>query len=1189
MYLKNLELFGFKSFANRTKIDFTEGVTGVVGPNGSGKSNIIDAIMWALGETSAKQLRGSKMEDVIFGGTGKKSALGFAEVLLNFDNKDKYLDIPFEEVSIRRKMYRSGESEFYINKQKVRLKDIREMFMDTGIGKDGYSFIGQGQIEQILSNRPQDRRMVFEEAAGISKYKSKKDESQKGLEKTLENLQRLDDILKEVILQEKKLKEEARVAQEYFEKKGNKDEIFGHILIKKESELLNVKSDLIGKLDQISVELEESKSTQESLFQKKVSLREIERKKEEEENSLQVSRFEGIQKIESIKGQLSSNNLILENITSNIEALEYRIKENLEKKDTYTIQICDAENDIDSDEKFLDDNKRDFLAAEEKWKTLQEDLKREKAKAQDRNIKEKEWIEKSTGLRSKIDSNEYFLKEKRERLVNLKDQEKKIKDQLDEIDFELGKKQEAHREATDLMVCNSNEIQDLVQKKEKIELTYNSFLNKSKDLETDLESKTREINFLKKVYENNEGYSQTVRNFLRQIKGNTELERDILGPVADNLTVEKGYETALSVALGGGAQNIILQNDNNVGKMIKILKDKGLGRLTFYPINTMEEKQVDQWIYSKTSVNFELAIEKISFDESLYPIFSNLLGRILVVDNIEDGRRLSKDLDRRYRIVSKSGDLFQIGGSISGGSIRNNQLDLYNRKSEIDDKEKIIHNITCDMQALKEEISEKYTELEDLSAQIMELERAKEELSLSESKISQLLHNLQSSKDSLTTRLEEIGLELYKEEENISKSENSLEQYYLEMKGIDLQKEEISEDDEDSLSILEKENHLFYQSLMEKKVKINEKESDIRQKNLLIDQLKDRLNEAEKIILASKEEIEENIQEVKKRENNKKNWEHDEENLSISLKRIDEEIASIHGEKNELTKLLREIEEEEKEFYSEILKLERKEEQYSIRLEDIGGKIIDLEAEKKEFFSTHPIPTSSCDLTVKTLEVNYRELDRQILSLGPVNENALNEYKEIKERYDFLVHQKNDLIISKDKLEKVIGQLEKEMRNLFKEAISEIQVNFNEIFKELFNGGNARVELEEGEDLLEAGIEIQVQPPGKKLQSLTLLSGGERSMTAVALLFALLKRRISPFCILDEIDAALDEANIKRYTNYLKQMEKLQFIMITHRKTTMEICERLYGVTMQEEGISSILSMELEEAEKNVKLDKKEI
>ncbi|MCD1147067.1 chromosome segregation protein SMC [Peptoniphilus sp. KCTC 25270] len=1190
MHLNQMELFGFKSFAKRTKIHFTDGITGVVGPNGSGKSNIIDAIMWALGETSAKQLRGSKMEDVIFGGTDTISPLGYAEVILYFNNKDQYLPMAYEEISIKRKMFRSGESEFYINKQKVRLKDVRELFMDTGIGKDGYSFIGQGQIDQILSNRPQDRRAVFEEAAGITKFKTRKEESERSLNKTLDNLLRIDDILREVASQEKHLKVESEKALTVMEKRKEKEKILSQFLTKKEKEIQ-------GKVQEIQEKIEGNNQILQSKLEVKEQLAKDQEagtqrilELEEAVEDLQQKRIEKVRHMEEIKGKLSNFTYKKESMVTQGKEWGEKILENEEKIHGLQEELREISSqktaltfDLDKEKESLDFLEKDY----EKKNGIFES---EKEKAFELERQGKANFENRSKLLAKRDSLEYFLKERSERKENLLRHLQSFQGQEKEVIEEIEKRQKEMDSYLEKKENLSKEKEQREQERNSLAISYNEGLERLRKLTGTHESMKREWEFSKKVLENFEGYSHSVRNFLKNGK-NQEWYEEILGPVAENIVVKTGYETAISVALGGGAQNIIIESNQKVSQMIDFLKNHKMGRITFYPLNTIEPRSIESGLRNRTTVDFQIALDCVRYDEKIHAAIGNLLGRILVVNSIEEGKKLSRELNQKYKIVTTSGELFQIGGSITGGSIRNNQTDLYNRKNEIEAKRQSIKEIEKSLEKEKEILEKIKFQGEEIQSQNQFVEEEIEKLTKSILYLEKIFERSISSKESIHSRIEELDKQV--QDENLQMENNVLELREIEEEILFLNQEE-------EKTIPTPSNHLseweakvkeVFGNLHQSRLKVSEYSGLLRELTLREDQVVKEINNYSK----------ENQNLAQRKIEKEKEWEEEtfhsqewEKTLQEELQEknaIEEQMEKLFSEKKDFQEQLKAKEEELEKLFLALTRLNRQEEQYKVRLENYSSEREEILQEMEETISPFDRENNTFDTetSLEELNKNLKKVERELSSFGPINENSIEEYKEVSERLLFLTHQKEDLSVSKNKLEGVIKRLEKEMRILFQEAIGEIQIYFNEIFKILFNGGKAEVHLEEQEDLLESGIEIRVQPPGKKLQSLSLLSGGERSMTAVALLFALLKRRKSPFCILDEIDAALDEANIKRYTSYLQKMDDIQFIMITHRKSTMEIADYLYGVTMQEKGVSSVLSMELEEANQHVGLDKKEV
>lgn len=1184
MYLKRIEIMGFKSFANKTKIEFNQNITGIVGPNGSGKSNISDAIMWVLGEQSVRTLRGSKMEDVIFSGTNKRKALGYAEATIVFDNAERLLPIDYAEVSITRKMFRSGESEFYINKTRCRLKDIRELFMDTGIGKDGYSIIGQGRIESILSNKPEDRRHIFEEAAGISKYKNKKNEAERNLEKTKTNLVRIDDIISEITRQESALKIESERAKSYleiFEKLKYFD--VNNILIQREKLTNSVKNN-------------ESKIEKnlEDLYILKLDHYNF----KEKENKMKKNLF-------GLENDIEINQNTILSLTEKNERISSKIALNQEREKNYTEILKDSENISDNllidleaykNEKNInynniqinDDILRELYNQVERLKTdlnhksaLLNNLEKEKTTSDEKYMSTYENISE---VESKINTTKSLNEEKKSRIAQIENRLKITTNNNIEIDNSISDAMEKNN----LII---NNLENISNKRNEIDLNLKSMSEQKdkleqtiKNFQLEIKSESTKLTFLKNMSDNYEGYSKSVKLLLNGLKKDNLHQELIVGTVAEMFEVNREYELAITVALGSAAQNIIIKDSQESEKLIDYLIKNKYGRVTFLPLDSISGKkhELSKDMYNRYNI-IGIGSDIIEFPKYLDNIFKFLLGRILIVKTISDAQRLSKELNYSRRIVTLNGESFNIGGSITGGNIYKTNTDIINRKPEIDELEKKIDNY-------KRKLIDEEAILEKTNFKIIEINKEKEKFDKIYEETNKEINKLKTKLEVLEKGKEnnQIYINRYLEEiDSLNYSYNIDEQKLTNLfKDIDKLKEETkkilsgNKDYESNLKKYKEEIETLNKDLTSLKIDLREKE--LTKERLLSKKLDIEKNISDNTFKNS--ELKEKIENTKISISKLKNEVID---LTEELKTTDEElifnnreIQNLKNRRNTIKIDIENFSENLSQISKKINRLEKQENKIFFDIEQSKSKIIYLDEKLERDYELNI--DKAYELFDKNLEINvikdniekYRE---RINSIGQVNILSISEYGEVKERLDFNIEQKNDLIESKNKIESIINDLEKEMKLTFVKSLEEISKSFNEIFSLLFNGGKATVELNDEKNVLTSGIEIKAQPPGKKLQSLSLFSGGEKSLTAVALLFSLLQQKPAPFCILDEIDAALDDANIKRYINYLKSFNNIQFIIITHRKITMEIANILYGVTMEEQGISNIISLELEE------------
>ncbi|MBW4858708.1 MAG: chromosome segregation protein SMC [Clostridiaceae bacterium] len=1183
MHLKRLHIQGFKSFAEKTKIEFKKGITGIVGPNGSGKSNVSDAIRWVLGEQSIKTLRGNKMEDVIFSGTDKRKPLGYAEVSIVFDNKDETIPIEYSEVSVTRRMFRSGESEYYINKNACRLKDIKELFMDTGVGKDGYSIIGQGRVDEILSTKSEDRRHIFEEAAGIVKYKTRKEESEKKLKKTEENLVRINDIVFELERQVNPLENQAVKARSYLEIAQRLKKLEVNFYIR---EIDRLKEELI------SIEKERKKIN--NNIEESLSIKE----------TIETKYF-------SIKNKI-------ENINNSIEELQekkYSIQNNIEKKDN-EFAICNEKERFSLEERDrLNREKENFLKEKEKLLIEKEKMEKEldrknimlieirddylketkfledindEIKLKEKNIQEKkDSIIKVYNLisdkKNKINSLDTFRQNIRNRLTELEKEIDILKNEkMEKISLVDSLHIELESIKRSLNACKNKKKEDLENKK-KIESEYNILLKEIDEKRGLLQGKTSNYNLLKNMEEDYEGYYKSVRNLLLGSKKDLKLNSGIVGVVGELIKVDEKYEKAIEITLGSSIQNVLTNTEEDAKKAIQYLKKNKLGRVTFLPLTSIKGRKLN--INIKEIENdgaIGIASQLVEFDERYRNVFEYLLGRTLIVEDIDSAMKIARKYKHSVRIVTLAGELFNPGGSITGGSTSKSSTNILNRKTRIDE-------LIKEMKGLKEELELYKKKKDKLDISLNNLEKIIEEGDKKVQSLNIEIIKIENEITKLTQYNEKNDAYILKYSDEINKLEEEEKDINLQVNNLNLE-----------LISLNKDKDLIDKTISEGMEKF-QSEKDIKEEvDRKVTDFKIQINSLEKSISFLKngiENIDKNYENVL---NNITNREKDNEKNLIKmegLKNIKEKIKRETGNLNLLlsncsTKLEELKKEKEKSMGSFILEEKKLKEiekninifgkkvnsldisytKYSVKIESNMSRLL----EDYEMGYEEALSYKMDIIYMDEVQKEIKKLKNDIKNLGTVNLGAVEEYKKLKERLDFIQAQKKDLLSAKDGLKKVIKDIEKEMEQRFMKNFNVIKQNFNQVFRELFGGGKADVYLIDEENSLSSGIEIMAQPPGKKLQSLSLLSGGEKSLTAVALLFAILKTKPTPFCILDEIDAALDEANISRYTNYLKSFsDKTQFIMITHRKGSMEMADILYGVTMEEEGISRIVSIKL--------------
>lgn len=1183
MHLKKLEIQGFKSFADKTEIEFKNGITGIVGPNGSGKSNISDAIRWVLGEQSIKTLRGNKMEDVIFSGTDKRRPLGFSEVTIIFDNKDEIIPIDYSEVSVTRRMFRSGESEYYINKNSCRLKDIKELFMDTGVGKDGYSIIGQGRVDEILSTKSEDRRNIFEEAAGIVKYKAKKEEGEKKLEKTEENLLRINDILFELEGQIDPLREQSNIAKEYL-KKANQLKIlevnlFINEIDRLKQELINIEKQKKDLNQQVNAYTEEKEKIENRYFSIKSQIDDMDKSIDEFQNK----KYSIQSNIDKKEHQLILYDENEKFYKKEKERLKKGKTENLKLREELLKEKRNLIDEIETKKRELSLLNNRFLEESEILKKL---ISQIETKEKDIDKEKDNIVEAYNSLsdkKNKANSLEIFKESIRKRIDEL-DREinalSKEKDEMESIANKLNIEKEKKEEELKVILNDKKKYQE---KEEYLKEEYEVLFKKINEDKSLLQGKISNHNLLKNMEEDYEGYYKSVRSLLLSTKKEPRLENGIVGVIGELLKVDEEYEKAIEVALGSSLQNIVTNTEGDAKFAIEYLRKNNLGRVTFLPLSAVKGKRLNINMEEvKQQGGIGIGSDLIKYDEKYSGIFDYLLGRTLVVKDIDCGIKLSKKHGYSFRIVTLDGDVLNPGGSITGGSMSKNSTNILNRKNRMTSLSEEIQTIRSELNFNEGKADKMKTELYNISNFIKGKDEKIQSMNIEiiqlENNRDQILSDMKKNEYRIEKCLVEIQ-NLNKEIGDINSQVSSLEDDIVQLeKGRDLVKDSIKE----MVENFERQKNLRQEKtdkITELKIQINSIDNTVassKERLLYIDrECSDILNTLNEIdmeydencvkiqevnkfrqeicedIDANRKLLEECILNLNKLKENKKVFMENFTDEQEKLKRMDEKINLLEKNINNLDVKYAKYSVQIENYNS------RLEEEYELNYEEALG----LKIEIKNF---------------KEVEGEVRTLKNDIKNLGTVNLGSIEEYKKVKERFEFINTQKDDLLSAKKSLKEVIKDMESKMEKQFLENFSLIRENFQLVFKELFGGGKADVYLVDEENVLESGIEIIAQPPGKKLQSLSLLSGGEKSLTAVALLFAILKTKPTPFCILDEIDAALDEANITRYTLYLKSFsENTQFIMITHRKGTMEIADTLYGVTMEEEGISRLVSVKL--------------
>lgn len=1183
MYLKSIEVQGFKSFANKILFEFHNGITGIVGPNGSGKSNVADAVRWVLGEQKVKSLRGASMQDVIFSGTELRKPQGFAYVAITLDNSDHKLAIDFDQVTVARRLYRSGESEYKINGNTCRLKDIHELFYDTGIGKEGYSIIGQGQIDKILSGKPEERRELFDEAAGIVKFKKRKVIAQRKLEDEKQNLVRVSDILSELEKQVSPLQKQSETARKYLQLKDElKRYDVNSFLLETESirqqlrqleENQTIVSENLAEntrqVEEIKVEYEKLDEDLEGLdttiTQKRAAVSDGNVRKQsfegqinvlaEQINTENMNENHIRSRLDSIQGDLNSRQEVITQYQQEYDQISKLLSESSDSKQAAQQQLQQLDHSIQELEQGIESGKANiltilnekssFLAKQQRYETMLEQVQVRKAEVSQRLLK------------SKSDE-------------SVQEEYQKVEQQkLDQLNLELKQLTDTQTEQEASVVEYEQRIRQLNKNlNDKQQLYHTSY--------TKLES-------LRNLAERYDGYGNSIKRVMEvrdRIHG-------IHGVVADLITTEKDYEIAVETALGGSIQNIVTDSDQTAKQLIEHLKKNKYGRATFLPLNSISQRGSFQHQDAlKEPGVIGLASELVQADSVYDGLIKYLLGRIVVVDNINNAISLARKFRYSLRIVTLEGELLNAGGSMTGGAFKNSS-NLLGRRREIEELEQICEKAVSDTEKIQQQLSESEQQFTQLKIQLEEIKAKIQQIRLAQNTLQINISQFEEKKTLIVESMKDLNLENRQIEQQVLELSANQQELKAAMSDLDQQKtategliEEHSkqldemkvqrEEQANQLSEILLEHANYQQKHQFVTENLNRIQSEIEKLNEEADSLNSGTDQAQDTIKEKQQQIEALKLQI--------------EQLDLLLKLLDEEIKALLQQKEEIAGQQRNFFKKREELSNQVNLLDKELFRLQSQTEKLDEKLENL---SNYMWNEYELTLASAeelrqeDLTSPSeLKKLIFSLKDQIRQLGHVNVNAIEDYKELSERYDFMKTQYDDLKTAEETLLSIIDELDSGMRRQFEEKFSEIKTEFDKVFRELFGGGHGTLELMDEEDILEAGIQIISQPPGKKLQNMMQLSGGEKALTAIALLFAIQNLKPSPFCLLDEIEAALDDSNVDRFAGYLHKLTKhTQFIIITHRRGTMVASDRLYGITMQEKGVSTLVSVNLIEQE----------
>ena len=1176
MYFKRIEMHGFKSFAEPVVIDFHEGVTCIVGPNGSGKSNISDAIRWVLGEQSPKMLRGGKMEEVIFAGTASRKSRGMAEVTLVIDNSTGILDIDYNEVAITRRMYRSGESEYLINNNQCRLRDIKELIMDTGIGVDGYSIIGQGKIADIVSNKPESRREIFEEAAGVVMYKSKKAEAERKLEASNANLERVSDIVSEIEGRIDGLREDSAKAKEYLELRERYQDLEINITLKNIEKLETANDSIRGDARELTASIEKLGTRKQTLDGEISEERQKNERLEQlgnESNSALIAKIDELNQITN-KSQLDGERLrAMERdaarINGEIAELESKLETEQENGETLSQKQEEIRVRLTNEEQRL----------QEKIQGYNEITARVLAQSEQVEEQRNEMFSlhsRAVSKRSEAASMESYRtslqKRKEQLLAEGAEQEQSTRA------FEADQKKDlAEQEAAAAHAQRiASAMEQLKQERADLMRVISEEAKKLDDTRIRVSQLAARKKTIEEMEHNYEGYNGAVRFVMKA--GMPGIE----GVVGDLMKAPAGYETALETALGGAMQNIVCQKDGHAKEAIRSLKANKAGRLTFLPMESVKGGGVTVPGQVRQHAGYlGIGAELAEFAPQYQGIFNYLLGRVAVVDNMDSAIALSKIAGNGIRFVTLDGEIINAGGAITGGRYKNASANLLARKSEIAALAEQVETLQQAYQKGMHQNQERQARQEEISDQLqkMEEERRQKELEISalQAKIAAHRQNFRDVEQAGTKRekellsiehdsadmekmLDELLREIERSEAGHREAETQLTQT---MQALELLKTEAAEASEEitkaRIAKQDQENQFSASEELLRRVcaAAEELRGQIAERETRLADMDKEKHE----ILFSADNSEELFQKC-----------------SSEKAELEDYIARLNTEKASLTAALNAKTDEQAALGETLRAYQDQKYQQEIRL---AKNETQLDTLKEKLWDEFEISYAQAmtfkkeEFVMSTATKESREIKNRIRELGDVNVGAIKEYEQVSERYGFLTEQRADILEAMQELQTIIGDMDRMIRTKFKENFDQVVIHFEEIFKELFGGGQAELRLDDENHPLEAGIEIIAQPPGKKLQNINLMSGGEKTMTAIALMFAVLKTKPTPFCILDEVEAALDDANIDRFANYLKNFHEIQFAVVTHQKATMEHADVLYGVTMPEQGISKVISLRL--------------
>ena len=1175
MYLKEIEIQGFKSFADKTKVVFDQGVTAVVGPNGSGKSNITESLRWALGESSVKSLRGGKMPDVIFAGTESRKPLNYASVVVTLDNQDGFIKDAGQEIKVERHIYRTGDSEYKIDGKKVRLRDIHDLFLDTGLGRDSFSIISQGKVEEIFNSKPEERRAIFEEAAGVLKYKTRRKETESKLQQTQDNLDRLEDIIYELDNQIKPLEKQATTARKFIELDGQRKAIYLDVLV---AQIQASKAEL----DLTEEELNQVQELLTSYYQKREEL-------EEENQTLKKKRHD-------LQAEMSKDQSTLMDLTGLISELERKLA--LSKLETEQVAL----NQQEAQARLASlDEKRNALIQEKEEKEanlsqLEENLA----------VNTKELNRLEAELLAFSDDPDQMIEQLRERFVAFLQEEADVSNQLIRIENDLENSRQQTQKQEEQLESLKEQLASAKSKASEQELALKSAKEEVQSLLADYQTNAKQEEEQKQAYQsqqnqlfgrldnlkNKQAKAQSLENILKNhsnfyagVKSVLQEKNrlgGIIGAVSEHLTFDVHYQTALEIALGASSQHIIVEDEQAATKAIDFLKQNRAGRATFLPLTTIKARSIsgqNQDVIASSPGFLGMADELVTFDAKLEAIFKNLLATTAIFDTVEHARDAARKVRYQVRMVTLDGTELRTGGSYAGGANRQNNSifikpELEQLQKEIAQEEILLRQEEENLKSVQEALNELSQTLETIKSQGEQARIQEQGLYLAYQQTSQQVEELETllklQEQELTNlRGGDWQAEKEKCQERLTVIATEKQKLESEIEEIKSNKNAIQERYQNLQEKLSQERLLKTEMLGQKRYEV----ADIERINNELENLNIEQEEIERLLQEKVDNLEKvDTELLAKQEAEAKSQK---EEIQQGLIRKQFELDDIEGQLDDIASHLEQARQQNEEWIRKQTRAEATKEKITDRLRYLQAQL----TEEYQISYTEALEQANQLEDLAIAEQKVKDLEKSIRSLGPVNLDAIEQFDEVHERLEFLNSQRDDILSAKNLLLETITEMNDEVKERFKSTFEAIRESFKVTFKQMFGGGQADLILTEG-DLLTAGVEISVQPPGKKIQSLNLMSGGEKALSALALLFSIIRVKTIPFVILDEVEAALDEANVKRFGDYLNRFDKdSQFIVVTHRKGTMAAADSIYGVTMQESGVSKIVSVKLKDLE----------